>query len=87
MAYFANGSEGMVLDEQCEQCHIDVDMPCPILLLYLEYNYKQVNNPDLRKAMDILVNEQGICQMRLLLDAKMRRVKDDPRQQSLFERE
>ena len=84
MAYFANGSEGMVLNDQCDQCCLDIDMPCPILQVYLEYNYKQVNNPDLRAAMNILVDEKGMCVMRMILDEKIRRVELDPRQRSLF---
>ena len=82
MVYFADES---IVDAQCDMCELDIDMPCPILQVQLEYNYKQVNNPDLKAAMNILINEKGICQMRLILNEKLRRVKiTDSRHRSLF---
>lgn len=72
MAYFANGTEGMILDEQCSACLIPDDAPCPILLVQMHYNYDQVVDGgldnDLAKAINMLVNEKGQCQMKLILD-------------------
>jgi hypothetical protein len=64
MAYFANGSEGMILDNQCEEC-LPFD-PCPIYWLQMEYNYEQCREGQekLKSAMNILINEKGICQMK-----------------------
>ena len=66
MAYFSNGSEGMILEEQCARCPLG-EKPCPITLVQLLYNYKQVGIPTLRDAMNHLINEQGQCQMLPLL--------------------
>lgn len=87
MAYFSNGTEGSILDEQCAVCPIgsDPDAPCPVLLVQLHYNYKQLKegNKQLRKAMNLLINKEGICQMRKVMleygpkDGKFR-PEDDP---------
>lgn len=58
MAYFSNGCEGDVLDEQCANCPLgygwnDPDQttlfdtepeprPCPVALVQLTYNYDQL---------------------------------------------
>ena len=67
MAYFANGSEGEVLDEQCASCPMCDDageFQCPIQLQHLLHNYDQCNNEKFVAAMNIGVNEQGECQLR-----------------------
>lgn len=68
MAYFANGSEGEQLDRQCAECKLPDDAPCPVLLTQLTYNYKQIGNDDLSEAVNLLINSEGICQMKPLLD-------------------
>lgn len=70
MAYFSNSSEGMILDEQCANCVFGKD-PCPIALVQMENNYEQKNNPRLRSAMNCLVNEKGLCQMKALVDKRL----------------
>ena len=85
MAYFANSSDGFTLDAQCDNCRIDPDMPCPVLLVQLEYNYKQVKNADLKAAMNLLVDEKGICQMKKVLDKKFGEINnEEKKQRSLF---
>jgi hypothetical protein len=67
MAYFANGTEGLGLEEQCETClHGMYDGLCPVVSVQLTYNYKQLDagNGDLRAAMNMLINEQGQCRMK-----------------------
>ncbi len=68
MAYFSNGSEGEVLDDQCADCPIG-EMMCPVLHVQMFYNYDQVasGQEKLRRALSLLVNDQGICQMRPLI--------------------
>lgn len=82
MAYFANSSEE-VLSEQCADCPLgygwndpsqkplfpveQTPKPCPVALIQLQYNYEQLGNPCLRAAMNCLVSESGICQVRKLL--------------------
>ncbi len=60
MAYFANGSEGEILEEQCARCPYG-ERPCPIIHVQMMYNYDQVKpgNEKLREAMDRLVDERG----------------------------
>ncbi len=68
MAYFSNGSEGEKLDLQCLECVLS-DHWCPIDMLQSEYNYKQVEKGSeaLRAAMNLLINEKGVCQMLIAL--------------------
>lgn len=72
MAYFPNGSSGTVLDNQCAECPIGrhQDAPCPVLLVQLSYNYDQCRdgNEKLREAMNMLINERGICQMKPVVE-------------------
>ena len=73
MAYFSNGSEGEVFDEECAECILG-EQPCPIFLVQSEFNYKACNDPIGREILNCLVtqdenrNYQG-CQMKKLLDS------------------
>lgn len=62
MAYFSNGTEGMVFDDQCAKCKYGRS-PCPIALIQMEYNYDQLKDTTgtARKIMDTLVNSKGVC--------------------------
>ena len=73
MAYFSNSTEGSVLDQQCCDCIVNDDAPCPVLFVQLEFNYSQLNkgNDDLRKAMDMLIDKNGNCQMKKVLDSQI----------------
>lgn len=62
MAYFSNGSEGMVFDDQCARCKYG-DKPCPIALVQMTYNYDACNNEVARKILDTLVKNDGTCTM------------------------
>ena len=62
MAYFSNGSEGAVFDEQCSMCKYG-DRPCPIFWVQIEYNYDACNNETARKILDDLVKDDGTCEM------------------------
>ena len=72
MAYFSNGSERDVLDEQCDDCHIANNYPCPLLAIQEHYNYKQYEKGKgfkyLRKAMNLLINKNQSCQMKVAID-------------------
>lgn len=65
MVYFSNGTEGMILDDQCSNCPVGEDC-CPVYSIQMMYNYAQLNkgNEDLKVAMDLLINEKGKCQIR-----------------------
>ncbi len=74
MAFFANGSEGVRMDEQCESCiHQDPDAGCPIMLLQINFNYDQISNPKLSQAMNMLINKKGICQMKPVIEKYYRK--------------
>lgn len=72
MAYFSNGSEGEILDQQCCDCIVNDDAPCPVLFVQMEFNYDQLKkgNESLQKAMNILIDKKGICQMKKVLDTQ-----------------
>jgi hypothetical protein len=66
MAYFANATEGDQLEMQCETCPVG-DEACPIKLVQLVHNYDQCGNDQLKQAMNVLIDEEGQCQMLPLL--------------------
>lgn len=70
MAYFPNGSAGMILDDQCDDCfHASIFTGCPICLAQMEFNYDQCSDGQekLKDCLNMLVGEDGICKMRKLL--------------------
>ncbi len=70
MAYFPNGSSGEVLDAQCADCPVGKheEHQCPVRLVQMLYNYdqfdKQGKRTQMSELMDVLVNDNGECQMR-----------------------
>lgn len=63
MAYFSNGSEGTVFDEECSTCRYG-QKPCPIALMQTHYNYDAVNNDVATKILEGLVKNDGTCEMK-----------------------
>lgn len=72
MAYFANGTEGDILDMQCADCPLGYGWdsvesqprPCPVALIQGLYNYEQIGIPKLKEAMTMLIDKKGVCQVR-----------------------
>jgi hypothetical protein len=62
-AYFSNGTEGEVFDEECAGCIYGVK-PCPIAFVQGMYNYDACNNEVARKILDALVSNKGECVMK-----------------------
>ena len=64
MAYFSNGTEGDILDRQCAEC-LPHD-PCPIAKVQVRFNYTQCKKgqEELRRCMNMLVDEEGQCLMK-----------------------
>jgi len=62
MAYFPNGSAGMVFDEQCSICRYG-DKPCPIAFVQMKYNYKACNDEVASDILNDLVKDDGTCEM------------------------
>ncbi len=79
MAYFSNGSEGEILDRQCRLC-LGWDSACPIALVQMLYNYDQVDKgrEKLRDAMSLLIDDDGVCQMKKQLDERKMLVGETP---------
>lgn len=71
MAYFANGSEGLVFDYECSNCFAE-DKNCPVATIQLTFNYDQCDNENLRHAMNMLVTQKGEkyegCQVKKIID-------------------
>lgn len=66
MAYFSNGTEGMMYEERyCSRCVHNFD--CPVWDAHLLFNYTECNNPEsilhmlIPRSKDGLSNEQ--CRM------------------------
>lgn len=56
MAYFANGTEAMIFEEQfCSRCVHGDD--CPIMLLHMIHNYDECNNPN--SMLHVLIPRKG----------------------------
>ena len=68
MAYFSNGTEGEVLDLQCARCSIG-GKQCPVALVQSLYNYQQHEHSKLRDAMNLLIDEAGVCQVLPLIES------------------
>lgn len=68
MAYFANGSEGMVFDAECDSCKYG-SCPCPIAMIQLTYNYEAVGNRTATKILNDLITNEGICKIKKFLKA------------------
>lgn len=84
MAYFSNGTEGEVLDDQCSECiHENPEAGCPIAFVHQIFNYDQIGNENLEKAMLMLVDKNGKCQMKPYID-KLRRPKPKDEQLEMF---
>lgn len=82
MAYFSNGSEGMVFDDQCRKCKYG-DKPCPIAGVQMAYNYDACNNEVARKILDSLVKNDGTCTMYKEFESDFKK-EYDPNQLNLF---
>lgn len=83
MAYFSNGSEGMVFDDQCAKCKFG-QHPCPIALVQVAYNYDQHKDQSgtAAKILGTLVRNDGTCTMWELAKADFA---IDPNQLQIFE--
>ena len=62
MAYFSNGTEGMMYEEKyCNKCiHLQTDEEsgfthCPIMDAHLQFNYDQNKDEKLKTILDILI--------------------------------
>ena len=77
MAYFANGTEGEILDVQCIDCiHADLDALCPIAHVSMEFNYDQLDEGQekLRHCLNVLIKDvDGQCAMKPLIDKYYKR--------------
>ena len=62
MAYFSNGTEGMCFDDQCQKCKYG-QMACPIAFVQLLFNYDAANNKVATEILNILVRNDGTCNM------------------------
>ena len=74
-----------MLDNQCQDCVLgrNPDAPCPVLLAPLTFNYDQFKKNGERnkisEVLNCLVNEEGVCQMKRVLDEYVREPKEtDP---------
>jgi len=65
MAYFPNGTAGMILDEQCDEClHGNPESACPLAFAQMNFNYEQCGNALAEKILNSLVNKDGKCLMK-----------------------
>lgn len=64
MAYFSNGTEGMVFDGQCAMCKYGKH-PCPIAWVQIDANYDQIKDTTgtATKILNHLVKDDGTCAM------------------------
>lgn len=60
MAYFSNGTEGMIFEERyCGHCYHDrEDAQCPVLTLHYLYNYDQFKDERLKTVLDTLIPQE-----------------------------
>ena len=80
MAYFSNGSEGTVFEDQCARCKYGEE-PCPIAAVQLNYNYEACDNEVAENILNALVEQDGTCTM---FDMFKKDFEIDPNQERLF---
>ena len=66
MAYFANGTEGMKLDESCDNCILG-GTPCPVAAVQMAFNYEAVVNKTATSILNSLIHNDGTCEVQKLL--------------------
>jgi len=71
MAYFPNHSSSGVLESQCEECPVSNDAPCPILGVQITFNYDQIGSDKMEELMNWLIDKDGICQMKPILESHL----------------
>lgn len=81
MAYFSNGSEGEVFDNQCAKCKYG-QFPCPIAAAQMLYNYDAVNNETATNILGMLVTDNGTC---TVWEMAKQDFAIDPNQATLFD--
>lgn len=62
MAYFPNGCSGSCFEDQCSICKYG-ELPCPIALVQMMYNYDACNNKVATAILNNLVKDNGTCMM------------------------
>jgi hypothetical protein len=72
MAYFSNGCEGEVFDNECADCVLGEEA-CPIAFVQSFYNYDACNNPIATDILNHLVEQKKDytyvgCKMKPFLD-------------------
>lgn len=82
MAYFSNGSEGMVFDDQCQKCKYGKH-PCPIAFVQMDANYDQLKDTSgtATKILSALVKDDGTC---TVYEMAKQDFAIDPNQMELF---
>ncbi len=82
MAYFSNGSESTVFDDQCARCKFGKS-PCPIAFVQMDANYDQLKDTTgtARNILDHLVSNDGTC---AVFEMAKQDFEIDPNQLSLF---
>jgi len=82
MAYFSNGSEGVVFDDQCARCKYG-QHPCPIALVQMDANYDRFNDKSgtATRILNNLVKDDGTCEM---FEMAKQDFEIDPDQMKLF---
>ena len=72
MAYFPNGTAGEFLENQCDECihGLSNDVLCPVYSAQIFFNYDQVRPREkkLRTCLNMLINEEGLCQVKQVLE-------------------
>lgn len=82
MAYFSNGSEGMVFDDQCARCKYG-QHPCPIAFTQIDSNYDQHKDTSgtATKILNLLVKNDGTC---TFFETFKHDLEIDPKQLDMF---
>ena len=83
MAYFSNGNEGMLFDEQCAKCRYGQE-PCPINLAQTLYNYDAVNNDTASQILMEFVKNDGTCIMYEMFSKDFKLTEGEKTQLDLF---
>ncbi len=72
MAYFQDGTESKILDEECRSCVLGQGT-CPIYLAQCLFNFEQMQDGQerLMQILHLLIDDGGICQVKKLMANKV----------------
>ncbi|MCK9274831.1 MAG: hypothetical protein M0P57_07060 [Syntrophales bacterium] len=71
MAYFQNGTDSELIDNECRNCELGKEL-CPVYLAQCLFNFEQMEEGKerLMQVLHLLIDDNGTCQMKKLIEKR-----------------